>query len=98
MPDPDPVLSMVVGEVVVSLRGRDQSCLGVVVGTDDKYVYVCDGKHHRLGSPKRKNPRHVASLSVTLAEDERAGDAGLRRALARLRDLRKGGTIRVEAR
>ena len=86
MPDPDPVLNMTGREVVVSLRGKDKGRLGVVVGTDDRFVYVCDGKKHRLDKPKRKNPRHLGPLGVTLPQGAFAGDAGLRRALARVRD------------
>ena len=79
---------MRVGEVVESLAGRDQGSLGVVVRTDDRYVYVCDGKERRLKSPKRKNPRHVGSVPALLSEQEMRSDSALRRALARIRDSR----------
>lgn len=73
-------------EVVRSLSGRDKDTLLAVVDSDDSYVYVCDGKARPLDNPKRKNPRHVAPLSVSLEKDKLTSDRSLRKALAILKD------------
>ena len=74
------------GAVVRSLAGRDEKTLLAVVRTDGSYVYVCDGKARRSAAPKRKNPRHVETLGLTLTEAQLGSDRALRKALAQIRD------------
>lgn len=73
-------------EVVRSLSGRDKDTLLAVVSADDSYVYVCDGKARPLNNPKRKNPRHVAPVSVSLQKDQLRSNRSLRKALAVIKD------------
>ena len=70
------------GDIVLSLSGRDRNTLLAVVRTDEKYVYVCDGKARPLINPKRKNPRHVRAAEKRLSADEMHSDKRLRKALA----------------
>ena len=56
-----------IGGLVRSRAGHDKDELYVIIGRDERCVYVCDGRHHPLGSPKRKNPKHLAPL---LSQDE----------------------------
>jgi ribosomal protein L14E/L6E/L27E len=47
------------GMVVKSIAGKDRGKYSVVLSCQEGYVMICDGKHHRLANPKRKNPRHL---------------------------------------
>ncbi len=70
------------GQVIRSEAGRDKGYLMSVVASDDKYVYVCDGKERRLASPKRKNPKHIKVCGCVLNEAQLHSDKALRIALA----------------
>ena len=70
------------GSVVRSLAGRDQNTLLAVTATDERYVYVADGRARPLLDPKRKNPRHVTDVEKRLSEDQMRSDKSLRKALA----------------
>ena len=70
------------GDVVRSLSGRDRNTLLAVVGTDENFVYVCDGKGRPLHNPKRKNPRHVSAVERRLSAADLHSDKSLRKALA----------------
>ena len=69
-----------------SKAGRDKDTFCVVVASADGYVLVSDGKKHPLGSPKRKNPKHLAETRTVFGEEQLLSDHALRRALAILRD------------
>ena len=56
-----------IGGLVRSRAGHDKNELYVIMGLDERYVYVCDGRRHPAGKPKRKNRWHLAPL---LAHDE----------------------------
>ena len=70
------------GTVVVSTAGKDQGIAMVVWSVEDRVVYVVNGREHRLEHPKRKNPRHLRALGVTVADSDMETNRTLRRALA----------------
>ena len=72
------------GTVVCSTAGRDKGRLLAVVGTDNGWVFVCDGKERPLKRAKRKNPRHLMKTGYRLDEESLATDLMLRRALRQL--------------
>lgn len=72
------------GTVVCSTAGRDNGRLLAVVGTDNGWVFVCDGKERPLKRAKRKNPRHLMKTGYRLDEESLATDLRLRRALRQL--------------
>lgn len=72
------------GQVIKSTAGRDKDYLMTVVAFDEKFVYVCDGKERRIGSPKRKNPKHTEKTEFSLTESDMNSDRSLRKALARI--------------
>ncbi len=77
------------GSVVLSLRGNEKGKVMLVVGTDEKNVFVCDGKKRKVGFPKRKNPRHLRLLSsydVPKAVDAELTDGVLRKYLRAISD------------
>ena len=69
------------GTVVCSTAGRDNGRLLAVVGTDNGWVFVCDGKERPLHRAKRKNPRHLIRTEYRLDEESLATDLRLRRTL-----------------
>ena len=73
-------------DMIVSLAGRDKDQLFFVVDTDERFVYIADGKGRRLESPKRKKRRHVRKLPLQesrVAEKIRNGDKVLNSELRR---------------
>ena len=72
------------GQIIKSTAGRDKGYFMTVVATDDRYVYVCDGKERRLSSPKRKNPKHLKVCGCVLDESQLHSDRSLRKALAQI--------------
>ena len=72
------------GQVIKSTAGRDKGYLMTVVASDEKFIYVCDGKERRLEKPKRKNPKHIKLLSEVLNDIQMNSDKALRKALAQI--------------
>ena len=73
------------GTVVKSLAGRDKGYLLCVVGWEDGYALVADGKERPLERPKKKNPAHLAPLlQLQPLTWERRGNKALKKALNRL--------------
>ena len=71
-----------VGRVVCSLSGRDKGYFMVVVGEDEKYFYLCDGKERPLERPKRKNKKHIALTNTVFDKNSYLTDKQLRKSLA----------------
>ena len=71
-----------VGQIVCSKSGRDKDSVLVVVGEDDLYVYVCDGKERPLERPKRKNAKHLSFTNTVLEEESFKTNKNLRKAIA----------------
>ena len=72
------------GMVVVSTAGKDQGIAMAVWSSDERFVYVVNGREHRLEQPKRKNPRHLTALGVTVADSDMETNRTLRRALTQV--------------
>ena len=73
------------GMIVMSTAGRDKGYLLCVVGEEDGYVLVCDGKERPLERPKKKNPRHIEQVGCPEFTWELRGNNALRKALNRLK-------------
>ncbi len=52
------------GQFVLCTAGREKGKLMYIVKTDEKYVYLADGKERTLSKAKRKNPKHVKSTGI----------------------------------
>lgn len=48
-----------IGQVVRSKRGRDKGKFFVVIGRENGYVLLADGKMRKVEAPKRKNSKHI---------------------------------------
>ena len=77
------------GLVVCSKAGSDKNSFLTVVGSDEKCVYLSDGKRYKIASPKKKNVKHIAVTGKILKGQEILTDKQLRNALAEYRSSNK---------
>ena len=78
-------------DIVISTAGRDKGKLFFVLGTEEDFLLLADGKTRRLERPKRKKRKHVvfqARVDCRTSEKIRGGDrltnSELRKTLAQL--------------
>ena len=69
------------GTVVKGLCGREKDHKLCVVGSEEGYLLLADGKERRIEHPKRKNPKHVENLHETLNEAQMRTNKALRQSL-----------------
>ena len=76
-------------DVVVSLNGRDEGKRFLVVGIQDEYSLIADGKGRRIEKPKRKKNKHLkledkadSPIAAKLIGGEKVTNSEIRRALA----------------
>ena len=50
------------GDLVLSLTGRDKGGCFLVLSVENDFVYIVDGKVHKIQKPKRKNVKHVKTI------------------------------------
>ena len=84
--DPDSKTEFMIADVVESTAGRDTGEMFYVVGTDDMYLLLANGKDRSLEQPKRKKRKHankVLRSDTRVAEKLRAGDKVLNSELRR---------------
>jgi ribosomal protein L14E/L6E/L27E len=88
-------------DVVISLNGRDEGKPFLVVGTEDEYSLLADGKSRKIGKPKRKNNKHLKleekinnPIAGKLISGGKVTNNEIRRALAQYTEDRgeRGGT------
>lgn len=75
-----------ISDVVISLRGRDQGELYYVVGIQEEYLLLSNGKNRPLEEPKRKKQKHVEKVlrsETRVAAKLRSGDKVLNGELRR---------------
>ena len=51
-----------VGDLVISIAGRDKGITFLVIKVEDQTVYVVDGKTRKVNKPKKKNKKHLKKL------------------------------------
>jgi len=56
-----------IGRFAVSKAGHDREQVYLVIGEDEKSLYLTDGRLHPVDKPKKKNKKHVYIM---------AGEAG----------------------
>ena len=81
------------GDLVISLRGRDTRTIYMVLGQDAKgRICVSDGKYHPLQKPKAKNPKHLRKVRTEVLN---AGGAPMQNEIikAAIKQFRKTGTF-----
>jgi ribosomal protein L14E/L6E/L27E len=67
-----------IGQFATSKAGHDKGRLYVVVGQEDDFVYLSDGRLKGLDRPKKKRRKHIqpinAQVEDSLQERLRAGE------------------------
>ena len=77
--------------LVRSLAGHDKGEVFCVVGREEGYLLLCDGKNRRLASPKRKKAKYTCEETFDhptlqkLTRQEPVTDKDIRKALAAFR-------------
>ena len=76
-------------DFVVSLNGRDEGKRFLVIGTEDEYSLIADGKGRKAERPKRKKNKHLmlddksdGPIAIKLISGEKVTNNEIRRALA----------------
>jgi len=77
-------------DVVIPLNGRDVGKRFLVIGTQDEYSLLADGKGRREEKPKRKKNKHIklegraeGPIAEKLIEGEKITNNEIRRTLAK---------------
>lgn len=70
-----------IGMIVKSKAGRDNNRFYVITDVKDEYVYLADGKLHKLDSPKKKNIKHLAATNSKLELSKISSNSKLRQEL-----------------
>ena len=76
-----------VGSIVRSIAGHDKGSLLLVVGLDNGYAYVADGKLRKIEKPKKKKLKHLQG-SLNFAEKEFSENYQIREIL--LENVKRG--------
>ena len=50
------------GDIVISTAGREKDNCFVVVGLQDNFALICDGKNRKIDKPKKKKVKHISSV------------------------------------
>lgn len=77
-------MSLEIGTIVKSLKGRDKDKYFCVVRTEGGYAYICDGKERKLCAPKRKNVKHIQALPAKLQTETLQVDKHITKAIKAL--------------
>ena len=56
------------GTIVRSLKGRNKGSLAVVMKSDEKFIYIADGKQYKTAQPKPKNRKHIEPVGLVLGQ------------------------------
>ena len=57
-------MDFTVGQMVDAKCGRDAGRPFVIVGVEDDYLWLADGKRRTLDRPKRKKQKHVQATGI----------------------------------
>ena len=83
--DPD-LPEFMIADVVVSTAGRDAGELFYVIGTEDAYLFLVNGKDRTIDKPKKKKRKHTQKVlrsETRIAEKLKNGDKVLNSELRR---------------
>lgn len=58
-----------IGNFATSRAGHDKGKCFVIIGEEDDFVYLCDGRSRTLANPKRKRRKHIQIIKRTAAPD-----------------------------
>lgn len=55
-----------IGSFAISKAGHDKGSCYVIVGEEEDFVYLCDGRLKKLQAPKRKRKKHIQVINRTV--------------------------------
>lgn len=58
------------GNIVKAIAGRDSGKFFVVVGIQEGYAFIADGKERKLEKPKRKSIKHLRLTHTGIELDD----------------------------
>ena len=77
-----------IGKLAISKSGHDKDQLYVIVGEDERNLYLADGVLKTVDHPKKKNRKHVqpilripAEVEAILGSEKELKDLEIKRAL-----------------
>ena len=77
-----------IGKLAISKSGHDKGQLYVIVGEDERNLYLADGVLKTIDRPKKKNNKHVqpilripAEVEAILSSEKELKDLEMKRAL-----------------
>ena len=77
-----------IGKLAISKSGHDKGQLYVIVGEDERNLYLADGVLKTINRPKKKNKKHVqpilripAEVEAILSSEKELKDLEMKRAL-----------------
>ncbi len=76
-----------IGLVVYSRAGRDQGEFLAVVGQQDEFLLLSNGKDRPLERPKKKNRKHIGLTNTVLDNGSMSTNRSLRRTLKSFSDV-----------
>jgi len=66
------------GGLVISRAGHDKDNVYMIIGQEDDFLYLADGRLRPLDRPKKKRKKHVQLMRAAVPEESRSDDAALR--------------------
>ena len=84
--DPDSILEFMIADVVEATAGRESGKWYYVIGADEDFLYLANGKDRSLENPKRKKRKHASKVlhpDTRVAQKIRAGEKVLNSELRR---------------
>jgi len=57
-----------IGRFAISKAGHDSERVYLIIGKDDKNLYLTDGRFYPPDKPKKKNKKHVQIINKTVGE------------------------------
>ena len=76
-----------IGLVVYSRAGRDRGEFLAVVGQENEFLLLCNGKDRPLERPKKKNKKHLVLTDTVLDNGSMSTNRSLRRTLKSFSDV-----------
>lgn len=58
-----------VGKFATSRAGHDKNKLYVIIGEEEGYVYLCDGRLKTVENPKKKLLKHIQVINRTVDQE-----------------------------
>lgn len=77
---------IVIGELVRSAAGHDKGGLYVIVGIEQGFAVICNGRDRKVQKPKRKKIKHIKRTGIVfdwiLKSPELVNNSSVRRAIS----------------